>query len=97
MSDGEYWFSGVVPNRTYTVTEVVPDGSKQTTENPPPILLEQGIAWAATPEQARSGAPEPVEGFAIIGAYEDHFVRTPAGWRIAERELRGVFRYEDAP
>ncbi|MEM7221257.1 MAG: nuclear transport factor 2 family protein [Pseudomonadota bacterium] len=51
--------------------------------------------YVAGDDEASAGVPAPVEGFAIVGAYEDLFVRTPGGWRIAERLLRGVLRYRD--
>lgn len=36
------------------------------------------------------GVP-PISGPALIGEYADEFVRTPAGWRIANREVRPAF------
>jgi ketosteroid isomerase-like protein len=41
--------------------------------------------------------PSPVEGFAAIGEYHDSFVRTADGWKIASREFRPAFVYEDGP
>ena len=41
---------------------------------------------------------EPIElrGPAAVGHYEDEFVRTAEGWRIARRVLRFAFRRADA-
>jgi ketosteroid isomerase-like protein len=38
----------------------------------------------------------PLEGPALVGEYRDRFVRTPEGWRIAEREIRVSFVREGA-
>lgn len=46
------------------------------------------------------GDPErkvsPLVGPAMVGEYRDRFVRTPGGWRIAERETRVSFLAEGA-
>ena len=49
---GQYWFTDLIPNVTYTVTEVPPPGSTQTTPNPPPITILPGKEWVATEKQA---------------------------------------------
>ncbi|MCO6458616.1 MAG: choice-of-anchor D domain-containing protein [Pirellulaceae bacterium] len=51
--DGEYWFTWLEPGLTYTVTEVPPAGSVQTTTDPPALFISSGKEWVATPEQGR--------------------------------------------
>lgn len=36
--------------------------------------------------------PFPLSGPETIGAYSDRFVRTPSGWRLAERITRTIFQ-----
>jgi hypothetical protein len=38
----------------------------------------------------------PIEAPGTVGEYHDEFVRTRAGWRIKRRELKRVFRRDDA-
>jgi hypothetical protein len=40
--------------------------------------------------------PIELKGPAAVGYYEDEFVRTADGWRIARRVLRFAFRRADA-
>lgn len=47
MADGSYWFDDLLPGIAYTVTEIAPDGSKQTTPNPSPITLQPGQKFVA--------------------------------------------------
>lgn len=37
--------------------------------------------------------PQPVSGFAAVGAYHDKFVLTEDGWKIARREFIPTFRH----
>jgi len=48
-----------------------------------------GVSYATVYIAPRTadGSPSRVKGFAGIGEYHDRFVRTPKGWRIAERKL----------
>ncbi|MBW2232222.1 MAG: nuclear transport factor 2 family protein [Deltaproteobacteria bacterium] len=40
-------------------------------------------------------AVSPLEGPAMVGEYRDRFVRTPQGWRIADRTIHVNFVRED--
>lgn len=48
---GEYWFKWLPPGQTFSVQEVPPVGSEQTTENPPPIVIGSGQEYVATEAQ----------------------------------------------
>ena len=52
-ADGEYWFKWLAPGRTYSVREIPPDGSVQTTDDPPPMFIGSGVEFVATAEQGR--------------------------------------------
>lgn len=45
---------------------------------------------------AEADGSRPIEAPGTVGEYHDAFVRTPGGWRIKRRELKRVFRREDA-
>ena len=57
--NGEYWFADDpateenegLPPGTYIVREVVPEGSEQTTENPPPLTIDGAQEYVASAEQ----------------------------------------------
>ncbi|MCA9248269.1 MAG: hypothetical protein KDA42_14170, partial [Planctomycetales bacterium] len=51
MADGQYWFTDLEAALEYTVTEIAPSGSFQTTQNPAPILLFSDFEWVATQAQ----------------------------------------------
>ena len=38
----------------------------------------------------------PIEAPGTVGEYHDHFAKTEHGWRIQRRELKRIFRREDA-
>jgi hypothetical protein len=40
--------------------------------------------------------PAPVQGAALVGDYNDVFVRTPKGWRIKKREIFRAFYMPEA-
>jgi hypothetical protein len=42
------------------------------------------------------GGSRPIEAPGTVGEYHDQFVKTKQGWRIQRRELKRVFRREDA-
>ena len=58
------------------------------------IALDGDRATATTYLHATQIEGEEAGGGIIVtgGVYRDALVRTPAGWRIAERELRGLWR-----
>ena len=45
---------------------------------------------------ASDGGTRPIEAPGTVGEYHDQFVKTQQGWRIQRRELKRVFRREDA-
>ena len=47
-------------------------------------------------DESLADGPIHLAGPAAVGHYEDEFVRTAAGWRIARRVLRFAFRRPDA-
>ncbi|MHC4880029.1 MAG: SdrD B-like domain-containing protein, partial [Planctomycetota bacterium] len=50
-ANGEFWFTWLTPGLTYTVKEVPPAGSVQTTTDPPPMFITSGREWVATEAQ----------------------------------------------
>lgn len=52
--DGEYWFEWLRPGWTYSVSEVAPAGSFQTTDQPEEITIGSGQEYVATPAQGRA-------------------------------------------
>ena len=50
-ANGEFWFTELDPGQSYTVREVRPPGTIQTTEDPMPILISSGQEHVATSEQ----------------------------------------------
>lgn len=51
MDNGEYWFEWLRPGDTYTVREVLPGGSVQTTSDPPELFISSGKEWVADDRQ----------------------------------------------
>ena len=47
-------------------------------------------------DESLADDPIALAGPAAVGHYEDEFVRTPSGWRIARRVLRMAFLRADA-
>lgn len=45
---------------------------------------------------ADAGGSRPIDAPGTVGEYHDAFVRTREGWRIRRRELKRVFRRDDA-
>lgn len=50
-----------------------------------------GVSYVTVYTSPPGDGPQPVNGFAGLGEYHDKFVRTEAGWRIAERTFVLVF------
>lgn len=53
-----------------------------------------GVHYAAVYGGARTEnqeGPIPVSGFAVLGQYHDHYVRTADGWKISKRIMRPIF------
>lgn len=51
-----------------------------------------GVSYAAIAHEVQSGTgPTTLESFTVVGKYEDKFVRTREGWKIAERVFIGNF------
>ena len=58
-----------------------------------------GICYLLTfnsAEPADADGSRPIDLPGTVGEYHDDFVRTAAGWRIRRRELKRVFRRDDA-
>lgn len=62
-------------------------------------LRATGVSYVTVYLAPRRDSQNPlaVEGFAGIGEYHDEFVLTDSGWKIAQREFRPAFVYEDQP
>ena len=48
------------------------------------------LVWFGSSDDAPGPKGRPVRGEQAVGEFDDHFVRTAAGWRIARREARFV-------
>jgi hypothetical protein len=48
------------------------------------------LVWFGSTDDAPGPKGRPVRGEQAVGEFDDHFVRTTDGWRIARREARFV-------
>lgn len=49
------------------------------------------LLWSGAASDAPGPFGRPVKGREVMGEFEDSFVKTPAGWRLARREARFTF------
>lgn len=79
--------SGPVTRHLMSTIRIFPESADSAT----------GVSYVTIYLAPRRGSTNPlaVEGFAGIGEYHDEFARTPSGWKIASREFRPTFVYED--
>ena len=54
MANGEFWFEHLTPGITYSVAEILPAGSMQTTAPIPTLFVGSGQAYVATAEQGEA-------------------------------------------
>jgi hypothetical protein len=58
---------------------------------PVSIQVDGDSAAAVTYVQVLAGTTTPTPALVYFSAYDDEFVRTPDGWRITRRSLRGLY------